>query len=71
MQVFAYVNSVITGKEMKLELLPFNLGHAFAFESGNVVQGSYVVQGKNKFEALDALRRIYSDPAYGLRFELM
>jgi hypothetical protein len=71
MQVFAYITSAITGVEMKLELAPFALGVAFAFvDSGIPVQGTYIQHG-NKFAALDAMRHIYGDPGFRLRFELV
>ena len=71
MQVFAYVKSPVINVERKLVLKSENQGAAFSFEdTGHVLRGTYT-EASNKFEALDLLRKIYSDKQFQLRFELV
>lgn len=74
MQVFAYITSAITNTERRLTLANRHGGALFVFDdTGTDVIGTFVEPEDcgNKFAALDSLRRIYADPAWKLRFELV
>lgn len=73
MQVFAHITSTLTNTERRLSLANRHGGALFVFDdTGGEEIGTFVpTDCGNKLAALDALRRIYADPAWKLRFELV